>query len=291
MDQLLEDIRLLAHRYGVSPAEVHEVPGGVANRGFTLGPRLFVRVARPGFEDDLRKETAVVPLARKAGVRTPAILEYDESRAQLAASYVVVERVHGVEPLTTPSAVVLDLARLHSFERTSLPGVPEEGWGEPRATVEDLAVRGYLDSGPADWLMGWFDRLEQRFDRSARPVLLHGDVAPHNLLVNPSDGSLEALIDWGDAAWGPRAFDFAKLRLTEVARLLPAYLSATPDPTIADDELAAGILYLHLSWALGKLTADPWPAQRHWTAPPTSRLLNLLHFFTTNPPHPWPTLT
>ncbi len=288
---MLDDVRLLAPRYGVAPAEVHEVPGGVANRGFTLGPRLFVRVARIGFEDDLRKETAVVPLARKAGVRTPAILEYDESRAQLDGSYAVVERVHGIEPLTTPLGVTLDLARLHSVVRTSLPGVPEDGWGEPRATVEGLAVRGYLDAGTADWLTGWLERLEQRFDRSAPLVLLHGDVAPHNLLVDPADGSLEALIDWGDAAWGPRAFDFAKLRLTEVAHLLPSYLTSTADETLADDELAAGILYLHLSWALGKLTAEPWPAQRHWTAPPTSRLLNLLQFFTANPPQPWPTLT
>ncbi|MET7283540.1 aminoglycoside phosphotransferase family protein [Kribbella sp. NPDC005582] len=288
MDRMLDDVRLLAHRYDVAPADVHEVPGGVANRGFVLGPRLFVRVARSGFEDDLRKETAVVPVARAAGVRTPAILEYDESRAQVDASYVVVERIHGVEPLTTPSEVALELARLHSAERVSLPGVADDGWGEPRATVADLATRGYLDTGTADWLTGWFDRLERRFDRSAPPVLLHGDVAPHNLLVDPADGSLQALIDWGDAAWGPRAIDFAKLRLTEVAHLLPAYLAAT---TLTADELAAGILYLHLSWALAKLPTAPWPSQRHWTAPPTSRVLNLLTFFTTNPPHPWPTLT
>ncbi|GAA1705200.1 hypothetical protein GCM10009745_60940 [Kribbella yunnanensis] len=285
MDRILADVRQLAVRYGVSSADVAEVPGGVANRGFVVGPRLFVRVARVGFEDDLRKETLVVPLARKAGVRTPAILEYSESRA-----LVVMERIHGTEPVTTPSEVVVDLARLHSTERLSLPGVPTDGWGEPRTTVEDLAVRGYLDTGTADWLLGWFDRLEQRFDRSAPLVLLHGDVAPHNLLVNPATGSFEALIDWGDAAWGPRAYDFAKLRLTEVAHLLPKYLTATANP-VSDDELAAGILYLHLSWALGKLTAAPWPAQRHWTAPPTSRLLNLLAFFTTTPPHPWPTLT
>jgi len=284
MDRMLDDVRLLAHRYDVGSAEVHEVPGGVANRGFVLGPRLFVRVARPGFEDDLRKETAVVPVARAAGVRTPAILEYDESRTQIDASYVVVERIHGVEPLSTPPEVTLDLARLHSTERVSLPGVVDEGWGEPRTTVEDLATRGYLDTGTADWLTGWFGRLEQRFDRSAPSVLLHGDVAPHNLLVDPVNGSLQALIDWGDAAWGPPAVDFAKLRLTEVAHLLPG----TP---LTPDELAAGILYLHLSWALAKLPATPWPAQRHWTAPPASRLLNLLTFFTTNPPHPWPTLT
>jgi len=287
---VLEDVRSVAERYGVSPAEVHEVAGGVANRGFVLGSRLFVRVARDGFEDDLRKETVVVPGARQAGVRTPAILEYDDSRARIDASYVVVERVHGIEPRATPRGVADELARLHATAPAALAGVPEDDWGEPRTTVDGLAVAGYLDAETAQWLLGWLARLEQRFDRTAPPVLVHGDVAPHNLLVDPAAGELQAVIDWGDAAWAPRAFDFAKLRLTEVADLLPAYLSAT-DAVVAADELAAGILYLHLSWALGKLSADPWPSQRHWTAPPASRLLNLLTFFTTNPPHPWPTLT
>ena len=44
-------------------------------------------------------------------------------------------------------------------------------------------------------------------------------------------------------------------------------------------------------WALGKLAADPWPGQRHWTAPPGSRLLGLLRFFASAPPSPWSNLT
>ena len=39
------------------------------------------------------------------------------------------------------------------------------------------------------------------------------------------------------------------------------------------------------------VTAAPWPDQRHWTAPPASRLLSILHFFTTDPPAPWSGLT
>jgi aminoglycoside phosphotransferase (APT) family kinase protein len=293
MDTMVDAVRLLARSYGVTADQVREVPGGVANRAFVLGERLFVRVARPGFEEDLRKETVVVPVAREAGVRTPAILEYDPSDTQLGAPYVVVDRVHGNEPEITPGEVLVDLARLHTVRRGTLAEVPVDGWGEPRVVVGELADRGYLDAETARWLAGWFTRLEQRFDRSAPAVLVHGDVAPHNLLVG-RDNSLQAVIDWGDAAWGPRALDFAKLRLTEVVQLLPEYLSVTrelSDSTLAEDELAAGVLYLHLSWGLGKLQADPWPGQRHWTAPPASRLLNLLAFFTTNPPHPWHTLT
>ena len=55
--------------------------------------------------------------------------------------------------------------------------------------------------------------------------------------------------------------------------------------------MAAAALWFHLHWGLGKLTATPWPNQRHWTAPPASRILGLLRFFTTTPPAPWPGLT
>ncbi len=240
----------LARRLGVPDGQVFEVAGGVANRGFVLGKELFLRIARPGFEGDLRKEAAVVPVARAAGVLTPAIIEYDESLDLIAAPYVVMER---------------------------------------------LAERGYLDRGTAKWLDGWFTRLADRFDRDDPKVLIHGDVAAHNLLAGP-DGELSALIDWGDAAWAPRAMDFAKLPLDHVAAILPDYVHhhnalSTTHRRTHEEELAAATLWFHLAWALGKLAADPWPGQRHWTAPPGSRLLGLLRFFASAPPSPWSNLT
>jgi hypothetical protein len=131
--------------------------------------------------------------------------------------------------------------------------------------------------------------LANRFDRDQANVLIHGDVAAHNLLVN-LEGELVALIDWGDAAYAPRAADFAKLPLEHVAAILPDYIRHTP-AAVREDELAAAILWLHLSWGLGKLTAEPWPGQRHWTAPPASRILGILRFFAASPPGPWSSLT
>jgi len=285
----------LARRLGVPDGQVFEVAGGVANRGFVLGKELFLRIARPGFEGDLRKEAAVVPVARAAGVLTPAIIEYDESLDLIAAPYVVMERVHGTEPTTVTVGLAEQLARLHLSERTDIAGVPQDGAGDPWRTVDDLAERGYLDRGTAKWLDGWFTRLADRFDRDDPKVLIHGDVAAHNLLAGP-DGELSALIDWGDAAWAPRAMDFAKLPLDHVAAILPDYVHhhnalSTTHRRTHEEELAAATLWFHLAWALGKLAADPWPGQRHWTAPPGSRLLGLLRFFASAPPSPWSNLT
>jgi hygromycin-B 7''-O-kinase len=287
VSELPDGVLGVGRRHAVGPDQVVEVAGGVANRGFALGERLFLRVARPGFEADLRKEVGVVPVARAAGVRTPEIIEYDETRTLIDAPYVVMERVHGSEPTTAPTGLGEQLARLHLADRTDIPGVPLDGRDDPWRTVDELLERGYLDSGTANWLGGWFTRLADRFDRNGPKVLIHGDVAAHNLLAGP-DGELRALIDWGDAAWAPRGMDFAKLPLDEVAAILPEYIR---HQNVTHEELAAATLWFHLDWGLGKLTAHPWPGQRHWTAPPGSRLLGMLRFFAASPPTPWSGLT
>jgi aminoglycoside phosphotransferase (APT) family kinase protein len=306
----LDQVTAIARQHGVDREQVQEVAGGVANRGFVLGEDLFLRVSRPGFEDDLRKETQVVPVARRVGVLTPAIIEYDDTRRLIDAPYAVMERIHGTEPTDLPTGLAEQLARLHQLQHTphqpkpaagtagvadaqdggggaggELGGLGEDGWGDPWRTIDDLADRGYIDPGTATWLTGWFTRLTQQIDGSGPKVLIHGDVAAHNLLAGP-DNDLRGLIDWGDAAWAPHAMEFAKLPLTQVALLLPDYLQHSQSSQ-TEHELAAAVLWFHLSWALAKLPAAPWPGQRHWTAPTTSRLLGLLHFFTTTPPAPW----
>jgi aminoglycoside phosphotransferase (APT) family kinase protein len=276
----------VGRRFGVG---VVEVAGGVANRGFVVGEGLFLRVARVGFEGDLRKEVAVIPVARAAGVLTPAIVEYDESQTVIDAPYVVMERVHGTEPTGVPTGLGEQLARLHRAQDAYVPGLPEVGWGDPWRTVDDLAERGYLDVGTATWLAEWFTRLAGRFDRERPKVLIHGDVAAHNLLATP-DGRLAGLIDWGDAALAPAEVDFAKLPLEHVAGILPEYVQHAGS-AVPEEELAAATVWLHLEWALGKLPAEPWPGQRHWTAPPASRVLGILRFFASAPAPPWSTLT
>ncbi|MEU8224574.1 aminoglycoside phosphotransferase family protein [Kribbella sp. NPDC048915] len=307
---VLSQAAAVARRHGVAPDDVEEVAGGVANQAFVLGECLFLRIARPGYESNLSREVHVVPAARSVGVRTPPVVDYDTTDALIGAPYIVTERIHGTEPTDIPADLAEQLALLHQLQLkpsaasdytaadlAALGAPPVDDWGDPWRTIDDLADRGYVDLATADWLTAWFHRLADRFDRGRPKVLIHGDVAAHNLLVN-SDGELEALIDWGDTAWAPRAMDFAKLPLTQVARLLPDYIRHAKSPEIplgsageSETELAAATLWFHLSWALARLPAPPWPDQRHWTAPTASRLLNIVHFFTTNPPPPWSTLT
>ncbi|QNE20527.1 aminoglycoside phosphotransferase family protein [Kribbella qitaiheensis] len=286
-------IEAIAARYGVRPDAILEVPGGVANQAFAIGDRLFLRIPRSQeFEPDLLKEAAVIPTARAAGVRTPAIVDFDDTRKLTDAPYLVMERVHATDLIANPSAntklwpeLGQQVRLLHDIEPQQLDGVPVDEAGDPRPTVDRLATAGLIDAGTAKWLLTWFDRLATWFDRDAPKVLLHGDLAPQNLMVDDA-GRYCALVDWGDAAWGPPGAEFAKLRLEQVADLLPGYYTAGRSKP-GQGELEAAALWFHLSWGLSNLTGPPRQDQRHWTAPPASRLLGVLRFFASNPPEPW----
>jgi hygromycin-B 7''-O-kinase len=272
----------LATRYGVPGAAIREVPGGVANRAYTLGDDLFVRIPRGSeFEKDLLKEATVIPAARAAGVRTPAIVDFDTTRALVDAPYMVLERVHGTDLVDTDEPgpafwqeVGDQLALLHQVEQPA--GVePDDGGGAP--DVDQLATDGYLDPGTANWLHSCLDHLATLLPEDQPPVLLHGDLAQQNLMAQGNH--LQALIDWGDAAWGPPGMEFAKLRLEHVVAVLAGYPH--------HEGLEASILWFHLCWGLSNLAKGPQPSQRHWTAPPTSRLLGVLRFYASSPPPAW----
>jgi hygromycin-B 7''-O-kinase len=299
-DPLTDDaLAALARRYGVPATAIRAVPGGVANHAFLLGDDLFLRIPRePAFVHDLRKEVEVIPVARAAGVRTPAIVDFDDSCALIDSPYMVVERVHGLDLTQAGSSekpwaeLGRQLALLHAVRPHPLPNVAvDDGGGDPRPTVDELAHAGYLDHGTARWLIGWFDRLAARVPRDQPDVLLHGDVAPQNLLVGASTGEFRALIDWGDAAWGPPGMEFAKLPLADVAATLEGYraLEAGVRGVGAREvgALEASALWFHLSWGLSGIAKAPRPCERHWTAPPASRLLGILRFFAGSPPPPW----
>jgi len=284
----------IAARHGIAAGAVRAVPGGVANQAYLLGDDLFLRIATPGYAEDLHKEAAVIPVARAAGVKTPAVLAYEDGRAD-GASYMIVERLPGKDLAELDGfeagAALRELGRqLAMLHRVGGPldGVSEDdGGGDPRPDVERAVREGHLDAVTAHWLIGWSDRLSARIPAGQAKVLLHGDVAPQNLLVVPETGELSGVVDWGDACLAEPAMEFAKLRLDEVALALEGYYELS-----ADRGLEPRILWYHLSWGLtGLVRGRPRPGERHWTAPPGSRLLGLLRFFAAGPPEPWSDLT
>ncbi|QHY96485.1 Phosphotransferase enzyme family protein [Streptomyces sp. S4.7] len=307
-------------RHGVPAEKVRPMASGVANRAYLLGPDLVLRVPRTeAFVADLVKEAAVIPVARAAGVRTPALVTFDDSRTDADVPYMVLERVPGTDLADLAGhdgigagagdvfrEVGRELTRLHALtpevvgELTGVPVEYDPDAGAPHRLVDGLLGDGMLDAEAARWLRGWFDRLAERIPGALPRVLVHGDIAPQNLLVSPVAGpgrgrlALTGIVDWGDAMWADPAVEFAKTPLRGVPAMLDGYREGGGgDGGGRDAPYAweARVLRHHLGWALARLRDPaPVPGERHWTAPPASRLLGILRFFTSSPPEPWPAL-
>jgi hygromycin-B 7''-O-kinase len=312
----------IADRYHIPIEDIAPAPApGAANYVYFLGDHLVVRIPRGGGARlaELAKEATVIPAVRRAGVRTPAVVTYDDSCSVVGVPYLVVERVRGRDLAALEAApseaagayrqVGLSLARLHQLARGTvgpLPGLQVDEDADPRPAVEALAEVGYVDADAARWLVGWFDRLARWRPADVEPVVVHGDASPTNIVVASDadvlgrgpdrgrDGGFDTatLVDWGDAAWADPAVDFAKLPLRAVPFALEGYLSGVGVRSRAEalEGWSARVLWYHLSWALHGIPQEPRTDERTWTAPPFSRLLEVLRFFAQTPPEPWPSL-
>ncbi|QFY07546.1 phosphotransferase [Nonomuraea phyllanthi] len=295
-----ETLAAIAARHGVAAERVRPLPAGVANRVFLLGDDLVLRIPRAErFLPDLVKEAAVIPVAVRAGVRTPEVVAFDDTCSAVGVPYMVLARARGTDlaGLDLPAGVTdpvlqqvgRELARLHRLSPATAPALPavpvEDGAVDPWVLTGRLREDGWVDADAARWLCGWFDRLSAHLPADPPVVLVHGDIAPQNLLVSPGTGRLDGIVDWGDAQWADPATDFAKIPLTGIPAMLEGYRQETASASPAWE---ARVLWFHLVWALGRL-ADPVPrpGERHWTAPPAGRLLGLLRFFASGPPAPW----
>jgi aminoglycoside phosphotransferase (APT) family kinase protein len=287
VNSTLDDLAVeIAARYGIAPHRIRERPGGVANRIYLLGDDLVLRLPRSRvFAADLRKEAAVLPVVCAAGVRTTSLVSFAEE----PVTHLVSTRLPGTDLVdaeltgVTGRRLGRELAKLHRIT-AELPDVPvDAGPPDTAVLVAVLAADGWIDAGAARWMDDWFARLTPLLPRTPERVLVHGDIAPQNLLVRP-DGELGGIVDWGDAMWADPAAEFAKLRLSLVPSVLAGYRAGGAP----DSDWEARVLWHCLVWALGRI-ADraPRPGERHWTAPPASRLLDLLRLFSSGAAEPW----
>ena len=157
------------HAEDISPLE----DVGIFNSIYLVGSEHVLRVPRdaPPFVAAIRKESVAVPAALAAGVRTPALVAFDDSLELLPVPYAIYERVHGETlgmldfgPEDTPRIwhqVGRDLARLHEGvgEYGPVAGLECEPLPDPRPMPDELASAGYFTAEEARWLSGWLDLL------------------------------------------------------------------------------------------------------------------------------------
>lgn len=292
-----EVLREISHRHGLvgdTPSPLPEV--GIFNRIYLLGDDLVLRIPRdhPAFVAAARKEAVAVPAARGAGVRTPAMVHFDDTGELLPVPYSVYERVRGetlglldLDPAHAPDAwreLGRDLGLLHDGVAEDGPagGLEVEAMPDPRPWPEELASEGYFSNAEARWFSAWLERLAPAALAAVRRRFLHGDSQATNVMVRA--GSLEylAVLDWGGCGWGDPAWDFAGVPLRVVPPMLDGYREISPP----EDGFEARILWRHLQLSLYLLRREPQPG-RSWAERPLGMILDVVRFLLEAPGGRW----
>ncbi len=244
---------------------------GVANRIYATRD-VVLRVATDASDavDDARTESVAAPVARAAGIRTPRLIAFDDSRALVDRPYSLWERVHGetlglldLDPAQLARAwgnVGRELARLH--DRVTLCPDPH-GWLDTPGRSLDLAeqldrlrAEGGIDRRFADNARLLVDDLTPHVAGASSVRFLHDDLHAWNVMCTRG-GELLALIDWGDAGWGDPTIDLGYVPF----EYLPAAMAGYESESVAGlgEFPQARIVWDHLHASLRRLAEGDAP--------------------------------
>ncbi|MFZ4109083.1 MAG: phosphotransferase family protein [Polymorphobacter sp.] len=301
---------LPAHGLALVPGTgLTRLSGGIANRNdrieLTRGPAVLRRpppgVLAAGASDMGREWRVISALAPHFPI-VPQGLAFCDDPAVLGTPFLILEHrpgiaIAGTMPAGADGAALLEatlaqMVALHALNPAAVGlgdlGKPEgfyprqlKGWtgraaavwpdGLPPVAVDLIAALGETPP-PAD----------------DRPVLLHMDLKPDNLLVDPVTMTPQAMIDWDMATRGPRGFDLAVLLsywiepgdlvAVHALQAVPSLAAAMPgrvelaaryhalgggDPgplgwplALARLRLAVAWMQLYRKWQRGEMTGD-----------------------------------
>jgi aminoglycoside phosphotransferase (APT) family kinase protein len=210
---------------------------GVANRIYaTRDVVLRVATDHPDAVADARTESVAAPAAFEAGVMTPRLIVFDDSRKLIDRPYSIWERIHA----DTLGLVELEMNQLEEVWR-------EVGREIGRLHAEVRVCRdphGYLDTPGREFNLDSVLKVlvdaAHTSDVTAREIALlirdlspyisrtnsdcfvHNDLQGMNIMCSRT-GHLRAIIDWGDAGWGDPALDFAAVPLDQMSSALAGY--------------------------------------------------------------------
>ena len=177
------------------------------------------------------------PAAREAGIRTPRLLAFDDSRTLVDRPFSIWERVHGKtvgsagfdarQRTTVWYAIGQEIAQLHSRVRVcpdplgylDAPGY-ELNLGP---TVARLVDAGAASRQLAPEISRLLDELTPYMSGADHErCFVHNDLHEMNVMCTPA-GALLALIDWGDAGWGDPALDLVAAPLAMMPAAIDGY--------------------------------------------------------------------
>jgi hygromycin-B 7''-O-kinase len=295
-----EILTAIAARHGLGDRPFAPLPStGIINTIWSIGNDLILRVPHntPEGLADTFTESVAVPVAVEAGVRTPAMVVWDESYDLIDVPYAIYERVHAEtlgllapDPRAIPqvyAALGHDLALLHS--RIAACPDPLGRLDTPDHEQTDLELERCIEAAlliplHARWLRGVVERLKPALDVDITPRFVHNDLHSMNIMVGGTPLAYAAIIDWGDAGWGDPAVEFNALPLDAVTQVLAGYRAAALLPE--DRGIETRVLWDRLGHGLRHLRRASLRAQAAGGFPLIADWLELLRFMTSSP-SPW----
>jgi aminoglycoside phosphotransferase (APT) family kinase protein len=267
LDHQLIDVMFSSH--GIAGPWVELPSTGVANRIFaTEDVVLRVATDHPEAVPDARTESVAAPVARAAGVMTPRLIAFDDTRTLIARPFSLWERVHG----ETLGAIELsphlianvwrsvggELAKLHTRVRACAD--PNEYLDQPGrdqdvgAVLNQLVAAQKVDADAAQRIDVFARELQERSAPEVESCFVHDDLHPMNIMCSAT-GELMAILDWGDAGWGDPALDFATMPLEAIAPALAGYEAETARSLSA--RFVARVAWYKLLDAVDELSVNP----------------------------------
>ena len=271
-------IRSIAAHNSISGEPELMPDGGMVNEAWRIGEHVLRIVKERGHkecDDEAKREAAVVPAAVAAGIRTPRFVAWGQADELAPRPYTIYEHVNGKTlgycELPPDRFADLyhelgrDLAKLHRIEITEeVRGTfTRDDRHDPAASVRKCVEAGKFPAEQEAEVLLWIEFLKER-SGAASKCLMHNDVHPWNLMYDPADCSLAAIIDWGDAHFADPAGDFATMPIAVLPEMLRGYKEEGGE---VDDGFTARAMHIGLVgrfWELRKL--DPESFDRKWWA-------------------------
>jgi hygromycin-B 7''-O-kinase len=290
-----------ARGFGLPGKSFSKIPSrGIINSIYLVDDHYVVRVPRDhqGHFEQTRREASVLPAVVASGVTTAHLIAFDDSCSRLPVPYTIVEHAPGVDaesagleppdPITTWRQFGRELALAHGAVS------PVHVVGDTNASettdlhdlLERRASEGWISNLESRRLHEWTRALTDHVNEPASPVLLHGDAQMSNVLVDPSSGAFNSLIDWGCAHMGNPAVDFRVVPLAAVAPMLDGYRDITGPtrPSLETEILLARLRLLTDVLPLGAAAGTTWGER------PTAWLFDLFLTLATTADPRWTTL-
>jgi Ser/Thr protein kinase RdoA (MazF antagonist) len=295
---IADEIAPLLGKHGLRGA-VSPLRDGYINWVFAVGGAHILRINKPyRGEEDSYTEAVAVPAAVAAGVRTPKLIAFDDSRSDVPYVYTIYERAEGIALAEVRAdqrelpALYRELGREIGALHTRVTHVDDpNGWldkpyfCDPRVELETARKELKVELVTYDWLAKWNERLAPAIDAPGATRFVHNDLHAGNTMVIQSPLRLSAVIDWGDACWGDPVLDMERVPIWATPWLLDSYHEATG----LVDEVFVGRVLAHVLGTTLYKACDPEfdPTDAPWHPFPNAFVFNLVRLMRMDLPSEW----